>query len=135
MTKTIKGVLLNTQTNKISPYSFEYEEQKNGKTTFLPNMYALLGCDCIDIVSRKFGKHQLDIICDDEGLLKDNKVSILTYHNNKLVETIVGNVFICNCNDDGESISLTDNEIEALKEQIRYIDDCDEFRKVLVATI
>lgn len=136
MKKVINGVLVNTQTNQISRYPFEYEEQDNGKTTFLPNMYALLNCDCIDIVSRKFGKHTLDIICDDEGLFKeDNKVSILTFSKHSLVEQLVGNVFICTHDEEGESISLSEEQIISVGANARLIDLSGDTRKVLVATL
>jgi len=134
MKKQIKGVLVNTQTNEIAPYSFECEEQENGKTTFLPNMYALLNCGCIDIVTRMFGDYALDIVCDDEGLFKeDNKVSILTFSGKQLVEQIVGNVFICKANDEGESVSLTEEETQAVLTQVGILKS--EMRKVLVARV
>ena len=136
MKKQIKGVLVNTQTNEIKPYSFEYEEDKHGKTTFLPNMYALLNCDCIDIAAREFGGYTLDIVCDDEGLFKENnKVSIVTLANHELVEQIVGNVFICNANDEGETISLTEKETEAVLKTIISLSIGNEQRKVLVARV
>ena len=134
MKKEIKGVLVNAQ--EIKPYSFEYEEDKNGKTTFLPNMYALLNCDCIDIATRMFGDYALDIVCDDEGLFKENNfVSILTFSGQELVEQIVGNVFICKANDEGESISLTDEEIAEVMCSIGRVNLNGETTKVLVARV
>lgn len=131
MKKVIKGVLVNTQTNEIKPYSFEYEETK-----FLPNIYELLGCECIDIVSRKFGEHTLDIICDDEGLLKeDQSPSIFTFNRHNLVEQLVGNVFICSSNDEGESISLTEEQVQSVLASIRQIELDGNNHYVLVATL
>lgn len=78
--------------------------------------YPLIDCECFDIQTRNFNGHWLDIYCDDEGLFKENnQVAILTINNNgKVVEAIVGNVFIVGHNEEGETISLTQEEIDAV---------------------
>ena len=38
----------------------------------LPNLYDLLHCDLIDITERVVGDTPVSIICDDEGLLRDD---------------------------------------------------------------
>lgn len=38
----------------------------------LQDYYKLLNCDLIDIVRRRIGGRHYNIICDEEGLLKDN---------------------------------------------------------------
>ena len=40
----------------------------------LNSYYREIGCDVIDIVSRRIGGQDFDIICDDEGLLKSDPV-------------------------------------------------------------
>lgn len=138
MTNTIKGVLVNTQSNIIAEYSLEYDKHKNGKSTFLPKIYSLLNCSTINIISRKFGDLWLDIVVDDEGLLKWNNlpsVYTLNKETRQLLEQIVGNVFVCGHDANGELVSLNDNEIQVVLKQLYSIEFESEKRKVLVATL
>lgn len=81
----------------------------------LDEYYDLIECDCIDIVTRKVGDTYFDIICDDEGLLKDSpRVSAVDMHCNPM---LVGNLIFSHT-DDGETVGITDDEIEFLKEHI-----------------
>lgn len=101
--KKLKGVLV--ANNEIKEFEFEYNNYKD--------FYPLLNCSTFDIQTREFNGEWLDIYCDDEGLLKTNpKPSILTFSNGELVEQIVGNVFIVSHDDEGETISLTDEQIK-----------------------
>ena len=44
----------------------------------LEDYYKFIRCDCIDIVRRKIGDVEVEIVCDDEGLLIDKpKVSAI----------------------------------------------------------
>ena len=105
----IKGILITPNQKETSPRMYELEVNS------YKDYYPLLECDTFDIQTRNFNGKWLDIYCDDEGLFKeDNKPAILTYSDGQLVEQIVGNVFIVNHNDEGETISLTDEEIEAV---------------------
>lgn len=81
----------------------------------LDEYYDLIECDCIDIVTRKVGDTYFDIICDYEGLLKDNpRVSAVDMRCNPM---LVGNLIFSHT-DDGETVGITDDEIEFLKEHI-----------------
>lgn len=138
MKKTIIGVLVNTQSNIIAKYSLEYYKQKNGKSTFLPKIYSLLNCSTIDIISRKFGDLWLDIVVDDEGLLKwENQLSVLTLskETKQFLEQIVGNVFVCGHDDNGELVSLSEDEIQVVLNQVYRLDHTSDKRKVLVASL
>lgn len=108
--KTIKGILItpNDKNTKPRVYELEYNSYKD--------FYSVLKCGTFDIQCRSFNGKYLDIYCDDEGLFKENNItSIVTIDNNgDVVEQIVGNVFICSHNDEGDSISLTDDEIVAV---------------------
>lgn len=113
MNKKIKGVLVtpNQEGSKPRMYELDYESYKS--------FYPLLECDTFDIQTRKFKDKYLDIYCDDEGLFKQgNKTSILTFDKNfdSLVEQIVGNVFVVKHDDEGDTISLTDEEIDMVLE-------------------
>ena len=132
--KKIKGVLIDTKKNEIKVIDFDYKSYKD--------FYPLLDCSCFDIQERRFGGTNgafFDIYLDDEGLLsaEPKPVSIVTLHNGQQVEQIVGNVFICSHNEEGESISLTDEQIEEiLTIQFTYFDEQDATKhKGLVAYI
>lgn len=75
------------------------------------SIYDLLDCSIFTIASRRFGKYKFDILLDDEGLLKTKTITGLSIDKN---EMLVGNLFVCNHNDDGEVVSLTDDEIKYL---------------------
>lgn len=101
--KKLRGVLV--ANNEIKEFELEYNNYKD--------FYPLLNCSTFDIQTRQFNGEWLDIYCDDEGLLKANpKPSVLTFSDGELVEQIVGNVFIISHNDEGEIISLTEEQIK-----------------------
>ena len=124
--KKIKGVLVSNDV--IKEYELEYNNYKD--------FYPLLNCDTFDVQSRKFNGEWLDIYCDDEGLFKaNNKPSILTFSNGELVEQIVGNAFIVAHNDEGDTISLTDEQIQKVIATITTVVYKLKKLKVLQATI
>ena len=124
--KKIKGVLVSNGEAK------EHELEYNSYNEFYP----LLNCDTFDVQSRKFNGEWLDIYCDDEGLFKaNNKPSILTFSNGELVEQIVGNAFIVAHNDDGDTISLTDEQVQKVMATITTVIYKFKKLKVLQATI
>ena len=124
--KKIKGVLVSN--GVIKEYELEYNNYKD--------FYPLLNCDTFDVQSRKFNGEWLDIYCDDEGLFKaNNKPSILTFSNGELVEQIVGNAFIVAHNDEGDTISLTDEQVQKVMATITTVIYKFKKLKVLQATI
>ena len=87
----------------------------------LQTFYDLIGCSSIDIVRRRIGKRYFTIICDDEGLLKDNpKISAIS---NLGEVRLVGNLVICSndVTEDGELIGLTDDEAAYISERIQHL--------------
>lgn len=72
----------------------------------LNEYYERINCRCIDIAGIKIDGKYYDVICDDEGLLKDGDIycTIATPSGRVL---IVGNVIICHHNDEGEETSIT----------------------------
>lgn len=81
----------------------------------LKEYYDLIECSCIDIVSRRIGDTYFDIICDDEGLLKDNpRVSAIDTEGNVM---LVGNLIFSHTDDDGETIGVTDEEIAMIRDK------------------
>lgn len=81
--KLLRGVLVDVENEKVSVVKIPDE---------LDEFYKILGCSCIDIVNRKIGRKRFEIVCDDEGLLKDTpKISAIDNLGNV---QLVGNLFI-----------------------------------------
>jgi hypothetical protein len=99
---------------KLTGILVDVENETAEVTTIERNLheyYRILHCDCIDITMRKigkFGKRFYNIICDDEGLLKDNpKISAI----NDLGQVMLcGSLFIVNDDENGELSSLTKDD-------------------------
>ena len=113
----IKGILITPNQKETKPRVYEAEIDS------YKDYYPLLECDTFDIQSRRFKDKWWDIYCDDEGLFKEiNRPSILTFNKNgQLVEQIVGNVFIVSHDDEGNTISLTDEEVEAVLSAVKVM--------------
>ena len=97
---SVRGFLIDVQ--KSNPYIAEIDGS-------LSSYYQILGCDTFDITSRRIGENYYDIYCDDEGLLKSNP--IVSAISSDRQPMLVGNLFVTKTNDEGETISLTDEEI------------------------
>lgn len=78
--------------------------------------YDMLDCGTIDIVNRGFSnsKKRFDIICDDEGLLKDDLyVSAVDTRGSAM---LVGALLVVGqADDEGDLTSLSNSDIEFLK--------------------
>lgn len=90
----------------------------------LDTLYEEIGCRFIDVAVRKIGNKDFDLIVDDEGLLKENPIcTCVSLHYRWAKPQLVGNVIICNHNEEGEFTSLTKEEIEMImNEKIEGID-------------
>lgn len=77
----------------------------------LDTYYQMLNCDCIEIVKRRIGKKDFQIICDESGTLKENFiVSAITWDGGA---ALVGNLFVTGLADDeGELTDLTDEDVK-----------------------
>ena len=106
------------------------EETKVVKASELEDYYRLIGCDCIDITTRKIGDRYLEIICDDEGLLKNNpRVSAI---DNLMKPALVGNLLIAGpVDEDGELTSLSDEDISIIKDNILSAIAADRLTNIL----
>lgn len=124
MKKNLLGVLV-SKSGEMHPVSIHDD---------LDNFYDILECNCIDIVVRKIGGAEYDIVCDDEGLLKGEPV--FTAVDKKYQPALVGNLFICKSDlESGELVSLTEDEMLAvMKHRIQAISFNSDsmFRDVLV---
>lgn len=77
---------------------------------FLDECYKHINCRCIDIVTGSYKGEYVDIVVDDEGLLKDTTIinPIAWYLYSKCDEDylIVGNAILVGTNEDGETIDV-----------------------------
>lgn len=104
----VRGVLINVESNPGRADVVEIEAE-------LDKFYAILRCNTIDIVIRKIGGRAFNIVCDDEGLLKDSPIISAV---SKLGQpTLVGNLFICN-HYKSNLVSLSDADIEHIHNHI-----------------
>lgn len=111
--RKIKGVLLDIENDKVEVVEFEPK---------LENYYSMLHCTTIDIACRKIGRkgRAFDIVCDDEGLYKqDNKISAI---NNLGKVMLVGSLLIVGLADEeGNETSLNDEDAEYVKQYIQVM--------------
>lgn len=109
----IKGVLLDIENNEAKVVEFE---------PTLENYYGMLHCDTIDIVSKSIGYNrshrEYDIVCDDEGLLKDgNKISAI---DNLGRPQLVGSLLVVGLADgEGCETSLSDKDCDFILGKIQ----------------
>lgn len=130
--KNVKGVVVDVVKNEIYVKEITYDDVKDD---YLDEYYKVLNCDTFDIVNRRFGKYCLDVYCDDEGLLKeDKKVALVTYKGSQIVEIICGNVFIVG-HKEAETISLTDDEINEVFKYCKQVFISNKVRKIVVASV
>lgn len=95
--KLLRGVLVDVENEKVTVVNIPDE---------LDEFYKILNCSCIDIVRRKIGRKYFEIICDDEGLFKEN-VKISAIDNLGGVQ-LVGNILIVGPDvDDGNLTGLS----------------------------
>lgn len=84
----------------------------------LDDLYYNLECEYIDIVVRNVGGRQFDIVCDDEGLLKENPaVSAVDSKYNRM---LVGNLIFAHHDSNGNLTGISLEEVEHLEENLSW---------------
>lgn len=87
----------------------------------LKDYYKLIGCRCVDIVSRKIGDVDVEIVIDDEGVLVEYpKVSAVDIIGQT---SLYGNLLVASgrVTEDGELTELTQDEIDAILENVAEV--------------
>ena len=74
---------------------------------------------------RKLSANNIDIIINEEGKKHRLQPPLAIYQDNKIVDVICGNIIFASANKDGETIGLTDEQIEVLKEVLKYDVICE----------
>lgn len=102
----IKAIVLNVNAGTVEVMDIEDE---------LQTYYDLIGCDLIDIVSRRIGGKVYSIVCDDEGALIDKpKVSAW---DEDMMPRLFGNLVITN-RDGPELASLTAEDVDRILNKV-----------------
>lgn len=71
--------------------------------------------------NENFINNRIDIWVDEEGKLKDLKPSIaLINQGNQIVDVLAGDVIFTSTDGLGNTLSLHDNQIKIIKEEIKY---------------
>ena len=92
----------------------ENREVKTVEANDLDDYYKIIGCRCIDIVSRSIGDIRVEIVLDDEGaLLEHPKISAIDIDGTPM---LCGNLLVASgrVTDDGDLTELDQDEIEAI---------------------
>jgi len=87
----------------------------------LSEFYRLIGCDCIDIVSRSIGGVEFDIICDDEGLFAESpRISAVDRLGNVM---LVGSLIVTGpADEDGNLTDLTPEQARRIAKRAKIIE-------------
>jgi hypothetical protein len=99
-------------------------EIREGK--HLEDMYRLIGCRCIDITVRRVSGRPYNIVCDDEGLLRDDPT--VSAMGTDMRPQLVGNLLLFGIAPDMDTRSLTDEEMGEVDEAVREVIDFDRMQ-------
>lgn len=75
--------------------------------------------------SRKLSENNIDMIINEEGKINRLQPQLAIYQDNKIVDVICGNVIFVSANEDGKTIGLIDEQIEVVKEVLKYDVICE----------
>ena len=85
----------------------------------LQDYYNALGCDCFDIARIYIGSKKFDCFVDDNGLLKENPIPSAVSKSKEVL--LVGNIIFANHDDEGNTTSLTDEDIAIIKRNMALL--------------
>ena len=95
-------------------YDVDIDDQfEEIEVTELEDYYKHLECDCFDIAHRKIGDKYYDIFCDDAGLFRDGFIFSAIFPTGEGM--LVGNLIFANHDDQGNTTSLSDDDIRNIK--------------------
>ena len=87
----------------------------------LADYYKLIGCNYVDIIHRRIGDVEVEIMLDDEGVLVENpKPSGISIDGTPM---LFGNLLIASgrVTDDGELTELTEEEVDEIMDNVATI--------------
>ena len=99
----------------------EKRDVKMVEANGLDDYYRLIGCNYVDIIHRRIGDVEVEIVLDDEGLLvnapKPSGIDVTG------IPILFGNLLIASgrVTDDGELTELTQEEIDEIMDNVATI--------------
>ena len=99
--------------------------------------YRILKCGMIDCITRQVKGVRCVVVSDDCGRLKEEQIPSMigiSQEKRTLQEIIVGNIFVCKSDEDGNFVSLTDKEIKKILSSRTYIGEILDLHPVLVSS-
>lgn len=99
----------------------EKRDVKMVEANGLDDYYKIIGCRYIDIIHRRIGDVEVEIVLDDEGLLVENpKPSAISVDG---TPWLFGNLLIASgrVTDDGELTELTEYEVDEIMDNVATI--------------
>ena len=99
----------------------ENKDVKMVEANGLDDYYKLIGCKYIEIIHLRIGDVEVEIVCDDEGLLvnapKPSRISV------DGTPVLFGNLLIASgrVTDDGELTELTEEEVDEIMNNVATI--------------
>lgn len=70
------------------------------------------------VIPFRIGDTDYDVYVNEEGLFTETLPSMVLFYKGKIHNVIKGNFFISKADEDGESVSLSENEIKEIREYI-----------------
>ena len=117
---------------QLTGIKIDVEKQTIEKCTLensLEAFYHALNCGSIECPTRVISGMHVIVVCDGEGLLKENqKPAVIGFDH---VEVIVGNVFLCKFDGVDDFTSMTEEETEKILSDVCTVSDGKEKYKVL----
>ena len=99
----------------------EHREVKLVEANGLNDYYNFIACDYVDIIHRRIGDVEVEIVLDDEGALVDKpKVSAIDIDGTPM---LYGNLLVASgrVTEDGELTELTEAEVDEIMENVATI--------------
>ena len=93
----------------------EKNEVREAQCHNIEDFYRELNAEPFDVVSRYIGGRQYDIFVDDNGLLRNTNKIVVSAVNGEFAPMLVGNLVFTNHDASGNTVSLTDEDIEHIK--------------------
>lgn len=101
----------------------------------LEDFYNHIGCETIDIITRRFGGVLFDVILDDEALLKERPAITSYWQSDDYtpnVERLCGTLLLCHSNEEGELTSATFEDLIAVHMSAREVTTRKEGKVMLL---
>lgn len=126
----MKAILIKTNIRNIGgvPLNFGNTLKVVDIEPKLEAYYDILRCSMIQFAERSVGGRVFDFICDEEVFIEGKPFVYTCMSATDDEYNIVNDVLICHTNDEGDEVSLTDDDIKLIKSKfdtINYVLEID----------